>query len=87
MIVYNGTPFNFAIDEAAALVLCVVKLRSIPAFDNINLTHLLIVFWDAALCGLIVLIINFVLASNILCVSSIVPYMSRYINLRPVDIF
>ena len=59
MIVCNGTPFNFAIDAASAVVLCAVKQRSIPALDKINLTYLLIVFWDAALCSLIVLILNF----------------------------
>ena len=54
MIVCNGTRFKFAIDEAAALVLCVVQ-----ALDKINLTHPLIIFWDAALCSLIVKILNF----------------------------
>ena len=54
-------PPNLAFDCDAALVLCGPKDGSIPAFKSTIFTHLETVLLDAALCGFVVLINNFLL--------------------------
>ena len=58
MIVSSGIPCKFALEVAAALVLCGLNPVSMPAFVMTSLIHLEMVLFETGLCGLIVLMSN-----------------------------